>query len=505
MASWTKLDVDIPDLGPVSRTYLRQLAADKAHDRYERLRSDLYSEIGNQPPLGLSVQEWVEGHPDLARARTAMEATKFDAERHQAQIGGIAYCVAVDNLPRLEKKLRALNRKAGKLGTEPISLEQSEERTTFNYTYREEEYRGISADFEHVFCVLKGTTPKVEGFDFIATIQHTEAGNILRAIPPMAQEARGLEVDALDLSPYRDTGPFCEHCNKIRSRKDTYLIYNRETGEMKQIGRTCLRDYTGLNNPEKVADWLEFYWELDRSLGSPGEAPVIRTDDFLTHCALMVRKHGFVSRASDPSNATADEALRNYWWMLKEAKTDKSQPMWIDPEDQDRERAEFIRNWAVNDWDESSGFALNVQTALKNDVLGERTEGIAAAAFIAYEKAMARQEKRRQKEETQRDLTFVGEVGKREEFTLTLRRKIMIEDRYSYDKDSKPLYVFTDESGNSIKWFASDYAYAEGGEILEGGTYTVKATVKCHDEDDRYGKATIISRAKILTTVKEPA
>lgn len=63
-----------------------------------------------------------------------------------------------------------------------------------------------------------------------------------------------------------------------------------------------------------------------------------------------------------------------------------------------------------------------------------------------------------------------GEVGKRQEFTLTCTRIISLTIGY-YVK----IYCFNDLEGNAFVWMAS-----RDGKFDEGGCYRVRATVKKH-------------------------
>ena len=87
-----------------------------------------------------------------------------------------------------------------------------------------------------VRCKEVDATYKIDDWYFVAAIEHSTAGNIIRAS----------DFDLIQFMPnvYRTTGHVCEHCNKIRDRKDTYLIFNSKTNDFKQVGKTCLQEYT---------------------------------------------------------------------------------------------------------------------------------------------------------------------------------------------------------------------------------------------------------------------
>lgn len=81
----------------------------------------------------------------------------------------------------------------------------------------------------------------------------------------------------------------------------------------------------------------------------------------------------------------------------------------------------------------------------------------------------------------------VGTVGKRQEFTVTIKRIVECETAFGMND----LYIMVDADGNVLKWFTSAYSPMEVGK-----TYTIKATVKEHSEYN--GKAeTMVNRVKV--------
>ena len=83
--------------------------------------------------------------------------------------------------------------------------------------------------------------------------------------------------------------------------------------------------------------------------------------------------------------------------------------------------------------------------------------------------------------------SWVGTVGKREEFTVTVKRIIECETRYGFSD----LYIMEDSSGNVLKWFTSSFC-----EMEQGSTYNIKATVKDHSEYNDV-KETMLTRVKV--------
>lgn len=500
---------DIGDIGPVARTFALQNAADWAERKLDSIRDTLYEMIDReerQRKIGslTPAHERVERSPEVIEAKANAEAARQAAREAQAEIGGVAFCVARDKLEYAHKTIDALSRKAAKIDSEPLSLIDTDETVILNYCYAEDEQRGYHANFEHVFVIFKGATPRIPGFEFLATVTTTEAGNLVKTVPGWAiAHRRNLReqdgqawLDSLDLSRFRETGAICEHCGTVRDRTDTFVVYNEETGEAKQVGRTCLRDFTGINNPERILKVLQQVWEAMRSLsGSKGERPAILMDTYMAHCAVVYREStGYVK------GEHKGFALTNMWNMeAKRTDSRTGQQLWTEPTEDDIAFGRAVRRWALENLD-SSDFGYNVKVAITPDVLNIKAAGYAAAAFAAYQRAAGQVAEKK----VQAERSFIGEMGKRGEFTLTVERIDWRANSYKYNSDS-PTYTFVDEDGNRARWRATD----TNGMVI-GGTYKVKATVNKdgqypgHEDHPKYGKTTHVSRVAVIETISEP-
>lgn len=148
------------------------------------------------------------------------------------------YPIFEGNMPRLEKKLNRIKNKCKKYGCE------------FSYKVVGEEYRkheGMAIRF--VLVEAEGTAV-INGWEFVAEVEHTENGNIIRGT--------GIEVP----ERYYHCEPICEHCKTNRRRKYVYIVRNTQTGEFKMVGKSCLNDYTHGMNAEFAAAYLSLFDEL---------------------------------------------------------------------------------------------------------------------------------------------------------------------------------------------------------------------------------------------------
>jgi hypothetical protein len=502
--------------GPAGAVYQKQLAFEQAKRTYERELWALAEDYDRQRAAGHMVLADAYDAPHIRTLRKEMEAARIPMEQAQAEIGGIVMSIETEaNLPKAIKRMESLSKRAVKLGLDPITLKVTDETVVLNYAYAYDYDRAFHADFLHTYCILSGGTPKVEGFHFLASIEHTPAGNLVKKVPVLSAQMRGLvatgpedkaaeALEAIDVERYRSVDPVCDHCGLIRSRKDTYLVYNNETGEIKQVGRTCLRDYTGADNPEAIVKFLEHYFEAMRPNNTERPRPVVRTRDFLAHVAAA----GLGQNGEYLKGESGHIARTNYFDMLaKRQVSDRSGrkvDAFITPNETHYQVADQMIDWALNTWDATNDFALNVKTAIANEVVPNKAYGIVAAVFAAKQRSDA-QETVRKAEADKPESNWIGQPKERIEFTATVTQKqYRGEDDYGKDKWLVKLH---DADGNEIIWWTTGEMRVQGESdtpyVEEGNTYRIKATVKEHTDHERFGKSTKITRASFLYQTKE--
>ncbi|CAM6053382.1 unnamed protein product [Sphagnum tenellum] len=143
------------------------------------------------------------------------------------------------NLNKFQAACAKLSRKAEKIGCSEIKP------FIFGHTTQK-----LSDGYEHrVYEVLFTVdVPKIEGWTFIARIDHAnETGNIIRVVP---------NTKVAVPERYRTSAPNCDHCNKIRRRRDTFVLHCEATDEFKIVGSSCLVDFFG-HDPLKMARMAE--------------------------------------------------------------------------------------------------------------------------------------------------------------------------------------------------------------------------------------------------------
>lgn len=309
-------------------------------------------------------------------------------------------------------------------------------------------------------------------------------------------------MSTIDLTKFATVDPTCDHCGLARDRKSTYVLYNEAEDKLVRVGRSCLCDYTGANDPERLLSFLEEVSEFCGEIGARGAVVRPTTTTFLTHVATCIRAYGFESAKS--FNPTGQTALTNFYNRLDERKDKKTgEPLWVEPTEADEAAAIAVRQWVAEN-EEVSDYILNLRAAVLPEFLPERANNLAASAFAARDRDIVKRAEmaaKAAKLAAQGEKEFIGEVGDKVTFEATLIRTIRIVDRYSYDDSTKPLYVFQTPEGNEVKWFSS----RDIGDLEQEGVYSIKGTVKKLDDHEQYGKSTVVTRCKVVEVISNPA
>ena len=393
--------------------------------------------------------------------------------------------VSVDVFDAFEKAFRRLVRRADKLGAELPTFEVRTEYTVLHWARDAFGTRWVSGG-THVRAIhVSGPRPKFAGWSLLATLEpletKDEAGgvvyvNLIKSVPGAGELPESLRA-----------GRQCDHCRKIRARSETFVV-RHEDGRIVRVGRQCIADFLGGASPENVALQFAFATDLAAFGGSEDEeggcwGPRRPTSWPLRHyVALVVREiraNGWLSRSATRETegcATADAAL------VRVTGCTLSRLLPETPDAEELAQATRAIAWAAA-FPARSDFEHNIQAIARSEEVTQKTIGLAAAIFGAYERSEAREVERRKKLAELPPSHHVGVVKARLELVLTVTRIVDLESQWG----ATHLHVLVDDAGNVFKWFASS-------ERLDvGARYHVRGTVKGHG--DYKGRAeTTLSR-----------
>lgn len=392
------------------------------------------------------------------------------------------------NLYRLAAEVKKLNKVAAKLSVPPVSFEVLDEfavaKRSDIWDVMELGY-GFDVDVEYVRVRIEGDSPKLPGgWYFVGAVEHLEAGNLLHG-------------DDEVMASYREAPADCSHCGFKRNRRKTVVLRD-EAGNVTQVGSSCLKDFLGYHgDPERVLRFIESVSDLADEMeeergwfrGPEGGCP---TDIFLTVVAAVVRTHGWTAKSAvtfgghstaEITGAIVDNLrVNDVLKKLVEA---------VRLEDRDVVEAKAVAEWARTiPATTSDNYLGNVRVALLGSYVLPRHYGIAASAVSARRKE---EERREAKEEADRIVAaseWVGTIGKREEFELTVR----FVSSFPTDYGMKYIVSMVDDSGNILKAFSVG---SFGSQAEKGDRYVVRGTVKEHGEWQGR-KETTLSRVTVI-------
>lgn len=310
---------------------------------------------------------------------------------------------------------------------------------------------------------------KANGWTVLAHIEHGEAGNIVTAI------------GEAEISPDWYTTPArCDHCGTNRIRTVTFIVEN-ESGERRQVGKSCLKDYTGIA-PSVALMWAEvvnIFPNMDCSDGEWHErqpSMMYKTSTILAHAVDTIKTHGYIK--SDYPNSTRNA-------VVELVKTDA-----VPSEDALKTADEMIA-WLNGIGTDVIGIERDCAPFARSGYAKIKHIGRLAYMPIAYkqyiERKAAEEAKELAREKAAKTSAYVGNIGDRVEFVAETA-ELVTSWETMYGRTF--LYKFTDENGNVFIWFAS-------GAFDEHNSIKVRGTVKKHEERDSV-KQTIITRCKIV-------
>lgn len=385
-----------------------------------------------------------------------------------------------ENMDKLTKKVTQINKKAVKNGLVPMVLTVGDVIETV--TPIKNAFPGMpeTTYIVKTFPVtISGEWPAINGWKCIAKIDHRDGVNIVAV------------YDEIDVSKWRDRLPTCDHCGHNKIKVQSYLIQNEDSGEILQIGKSCIKDYIQ-GDPKYMLQMLDWVKTIEDRLedefseiGGTGFA-YFSVETVAQIAAFSIRKNGFVSAGNfDPDSSsyptasdvndfffgTRDDDWKSYW---KQDDSDLATAKGM---------IEYFNGQAGN-----NNFVITIKQLIDLGDVRSKFFSYIAGAVSGYLKNLDREAVKKVDAEIVRINGHVGEIKKRQDFTVVLETIITTNGYYG----TTFIHKFRTTDGNSVTWFANGTKLDN--EI--GSTFTIKATVKKFDEYNGW-KQTVVTRVKV--------
>lgn len=387
------------------------------------------------------------------------------------------YSIYEENMARLEKKLTRIQNKCNKYGCSFYysvvgeEFKQDMEGNTYRYLVVEAEGTAVQADWE-----------------FVATLDFFPAGTVIRKF----------KHDITIPERYYHTEPICEHCGTRRRRKNVYLVHNTTTDEFKQVGASCLCDFTHGLSAEAIASYISLYDELIK-----GETPYegssytsyYNTEEYLAYVYECVKRFGYIKTEAgiDSTKQTAYNYMQaahgNFPSIMKAEQERLLQEMEaynFDVTNQEvTDTVKAALSW-ISTQQATTDYIHNLKVICSEQYTTSKNLGFLASLIPSYLKAAEKEQELQRKKASELNSTHVGSVGDRIKFQCTSVSTLTAWDTIY---GTTFLYKLLDDAGNTYIWKTSKY-------IPDTYTGLITATVKSHNEF-RGVKQTELTRAKL--------
>lgn len=382
--------------------------------------------------------------------------------------------VWADKITEAFEALAKVNRKAARAGLVGYTAE-----VTAHYT--PVQWDGMAGAFRPedpmVEITVSGETPVLAGWEFLATLT-TDAGAVVTRVVP------GAEVD---LSAFRTRTGECDHCGTVRTRKDTFVVRNVETGEMRQVGSTCVSAFLG---GLRISLWAmgiddEGVWRSIQECGGMRPPSTEMTATVLAAALMMSASRGYVSSALAQATDKVSTARRVLSLLRPVGRLEQDEAARLMPLVAGyAEAAGDVVRWVADTTDLSGEYGANLRAVAGQPVVGLRNVPLLVSAVAA--------KARSEQVAVERALSpavgpLLGTEGGKFTAEVTVTGTRWVETQFG---SSYMVTARTTDTNSTLKWWASQEC------LWTGETVTLTGTVKRHGEWNGAPETTV-TRCKV--------
>lgn len=360
----------------------------------------------------------------------------------------------------LKKKMTRIGNKCRKYGCDFSFEENGEEyrdvvdKTTTNFFGEHPTYK-----LRFVKVNVNGTAI-INDWELVASVEHTEKGNIF---------SKAL-VDVEIPERYRNSAPYCEHCNTNHYRKNTFIVRNTKTNEFKQVGRSCLCDFTfgmDANFAASVVSMRTIFKEYEekdlREIPFGFNEKYYDVKEILCYASETIRCFGYVK--SNEPNSTKNTMTDffnvingNTKFLTKDIINDienKIEKFNFNPEsEQAKTEVENALRWLDEQKEsESNDYIHNLKVAVALENVTYNKFGLLVSLIPAYNRDIEKQAKIKAEQENEKISDYVGTVGQRVQISVDSVKCVT-----SWDGEYGTTYIWkiVDTNGNVFTWKTSN-------------------------------------------------
>ena len=259
-------------------------------------------------------------------------------------------------------------------------------------------------------------------------------------------------------------------------KRFSYIVKDA-SGRYKQVGKTCLKDYCGIDPKmiaaaQEVEDLILNDYDIDDYdfIGNGEHAYDVL--DVIAKANDIVKKYGYVK-------SIEDESTKSRLYIEIDNRTE--------PTEESKALALKMKDvYSQMDYSELTEFQRNVKTIIEAGYTRSNNFGYLAYAPVDFKKMMQKQEREQLASEAKAQSQYIGNVG--EKITGEIKNaQLMTSWQTVYGWTH--LYKFVTTDGNTLVWYAS--------RCIDGEPKKITGTVKDHKMYDGE-KQTVLTRCKVV-------
>lgn len=392
----------------------------------------------------------------------------------------MTYAIHESNMERLRQKIGRIQNKCIKYGCDFIFNEVGEEYRTLTNE------QGFSYTARFIIVEAEGKSI-INGWQFIASVEHTGKGNIIKRVCNIEVPER-----------YYTSQPICEHCNSRRARKDTYIVMNEETGEFKQVGKSCLKDFTHGMSAEAVAQYMAAFdclIEGEKPDSNQSDSLYISLEEWLSYVVETINHFGYMKRDNDLGEVDTCTKALNFFIVnhggyvatnIRKKSLDEIVKSGFNPEKTEvKKDVEIALDW-ISEQQPSNNYMHNLKVACSLPYINQKHFALTASLFPTFKREIGLETERQQAKSVEMDSNWAGDIGNRIEINP---ENITCVTSWETQWGTTKIYKIIDTNGNIFIWKTSNF-------IEEENVKHIKGTVKAHNVYNNV-KQTELTRCKV--------
>lgn len=423
---------------------------------------------------------------------TTMTLTADDRADTAAE-SGREFDIPACAVTEAERRIDRANRRLERAGVESRFVY---ELAPYEFTATRD---GITRTESRVVLTINSPELSFGGWRFQAALDVID-GQAIVSTPP-----------GVDLSDWeRPDSHHCDHCDLNRARTHSYVVRHEDTGELRQIGRSCLPLFLGVRPAGLWAlqwDYDDLHMLTDRDVH--GNAPTVITgyeprELLALATVLSERGRRYVSRsaAGDGRAATADmlwSILNPSSYETREVRAWREEITAAAAQVPAGEIDDMIASVATMG---DSDYAQNLRVLAGQESIPARHVALWSSLVAVY----FRHERDKDRQAALPELTghhVADEGAKIADITGTVTTLTSWESDYGYPPKPITLLVVHTDCGHLLKWQGAVPDEVDGQPLERGQRLTIaRATVKAHEEWKNTPQTRIV-RAKLARPAVE--